>query len=178
MVRYQRQLYVPKIIGVLFFATAIFLIPSAVGDSGVRQTPQLNNLVFLEENTLAAIIPPFWVGSVSSATLADKTQGVANRAIKDDVLEALAKCESGNNPLKVNWDDGGSPSYGLYQFKKTTWEIQIRKYKMLEQATGAELMNFIYDREVQTELAGKMLANGLWRHWLNCGKLIGLDKVP
>ena len=91
-------------------------------------------------------------------------------------VEELAKCESGQNPLAINPHDSGSPSYGYVQFKKSTWENQLRYYKMLPEAEDKELMNFIHDKDIQVELAKKMIKDGKWKHWQNCAKKTGLDK--
>lgn len=89
----------------------------------------------------------------------------------------LSKCESGNNPEAINPHDHGSPSYGLFQYKKSTWIMGMRKYNLAPNAEDEELMNFIFDRNTQTELTKLILSepNG-WKHWFVCGKKIGLDK--
>jgi hypothetical protein len=80
----------------------------------------------------------------------------------------LASCESGNNPLAVNPHDNGSPSYGLYQYKRATWINQIRKYGYLKNAEDNELMNFIYDREWQDKITLLTLQDGGINNWKNC----------
>ena len=95
------------------------------------------------------------------------------RATLASKMILLAKCESGNNPLAVNWHDNGSPSYGLFQWKEASWIYQIRKFGYLEEAENKELMNYIYDREWQERitLATLQETNG-FRHWTNCWKII------
>lgn len=92
-------------------------------------------------------------------------------------LNKLAFCESSNNPLAINPDDKGSPSFGLFQYKEKTWEYKIRKYDLLPYATDAELMNFIFDEGLQTYLTKRILKDGGWRHWFNCGRRVGIYRV-
>lgn len=87
-------------------------------------------------------------------------------------MAKLALCESGGNPQAVNWFDHGSPSYGKYQYKETTWKEKIRQYGLLPQAEDSELMNFIFDENVQDRLTFLILSNEKegWRLWTNCLK--------
>ena len=64
-------------------------------------------------------------------------------------LEDLVMCESSGRPEAINPKDvDGTPSYGLLQFKPSTFEMYIKRYKM----TG-ELM----DEEVQKAIVRKMM---------------------
>lgn len=83
------------------------------------------------------------------------SQGVKNPTT--GILACLIQCESGGDPLKINPNDVGSPSYGLLQYKMPTWN----KYCVGDIMSG----------EDQIICAEKMLAqpNG-WRHWYNCSK--------
>ena len=94
------------------------------------------------------------------------------------LIDKLAFCESGNNPNIINWEDNGSPSYGLFQYKKSTWIMGMKKYKLAPYAEDEELMNFIYDRDIQTELTKLILSepNG-HKHWINCFKKINPPKI-
>jgi hypothetical protein len=84
-------------------------------------------------------------------------------------MPLLAQCESSNNVLAVNWNDRGSPSYGLYQWKEASWIRQIRKYGYLERAEDAELMNFIFSEEWQDRITLlTLLEPGGYKNWLNC----------
>ena len=46
-----------------------------------------------------------------------------------EVLSNLAYCESSGNPKAYRANDGGSPSIGLFQFKQTTWDWALKRYK-------------------------------------------------
>ena len=101
---------------------------------------------------------------------------VAQKTVLNPKIGLLALCESSNNPKAVNLNDAGSPSYGLYQYKKGTWISYMKKYNLAPHAEDAELMNFIYDREMQTLLTQKILEekNG-WKHWYDCSRRVGLN---
>jgi len=88
-------------------------------------------------------------------------------------LDQLAWCESRNNPQAVNWNDGGSPSYGLFQFKEGTWKGYIRGYKLFRHAEDHELMNLIMDGPTQRIVARRMLQDGLYYHWKVCSTRYG-----
>src|SRR3990167_1609944 len=47
------------------------------------------------------------------------------------VIAKLAQCESSNNHEIINPHDGGSPSYGLLQWKKSSFFYYNNKYKVL-----------------------------------------------
>ena len=63
-----------------------------------------------------------------------------------DELKQLAKCESGLNPQAVNWNDHGSPSYGLFQWKEDSFWRYNEKYKVLPNLERAEVRNVIMDQ--------------------------------
>lgn len=87
------------------------------------------------------------------------------------LIDKLAMCESGGNPEALNADDGGSPSYGLLQWKADSlWRYNI-KYRIIPDIEREEIMNVIMDSDVQIAMAEKVLEepNG-WRNWYNCLK--------
>lgn len=86
-------------------------------------------------------------------------------------LEYLIKCESGGNIYALNPDDGGSPSYGLVQWKEQSFWYYNEKYKILQDLEREEVLNIIYEPYAQIELAKKVLEeeNG-WKNWFNCLK--------
>lgn len=98
------------------------------------------------------------------------------RAIKgklkhEQEINALIDCESGGDRMAINYNDGklGSHSYSILQFKYETFKSYIRKYGWLSQAEDAELMNFIFDSDIQKALADKILDEpGGHKNWLNC----------
>lgn len=70
-------------------------------------------------------------------------------ASREEWLKNLIKCESGGNPLAVNEvDRDGTPSYGLLQFKPSTFETFSKAYGVV-----GELM----DPEAQKEIVRKMM---------------------
>ena len=95
-----------------------------------------------------------------------------------DILKKLAWCESRGDENAYNPDDVGSPSYGKYQFKKQTWISFLRKYDFFPKAEDEELMNFIFDGNIQDELTRTILImeNNGWKHWTNCYSKMKLPK--
>ena len=89
-----------------------------------------------------------------------------------EVLERLAECESGNNPKAINPRDPITPSFGLYQFKISTFRFYGEKHNIIQKnLTDEELRHWIMFGELQTRIADKMLSekNG-WKHWRSCLK--------
>lgn len=76
-----------------------------------------------------------------------------------DLLISLGMFESGLNPAKINWNDNGSPSYSLYQFKTGTWQTFCK--------------GDIMSAENQIQCADKMLNAKLYSHWYNFFKVGG-----
>lgn len=101
---------------------------------------------------VALIILPF-------AVLSYKAEGVEIKTISE-VLEGLAMCESSNNPKAFNRFDGGSPSYGLYQFKLSTFNHFGERYGLKH----TDVMN----PKQQEAIARMMLSEGRYSHWYNC----------
>ena len=90
---------------------------------------------------------------------------------KYEILKELARCESNFLVTAVNWDDGGSPSYGLLQIKQKTFEFYNSRYGFYPNIEYDEIINVIYDPDSQIELAARVLDEPLgWRNWLNCLK--------
>jgi hypothetical protein len=82
----------------------------------------------------------------------------------DRIMEKLAVCESGGDPTRINPNDFGSPSFGKYQFKKTTFSEMGKKYNL----PATDIMN----EEQQEAIVFQMLLNGEFNHWKNCyGKI-------
>ena len=99
-----------------------------------------------------------------------------NRAIVGDtenpridlLMEKLANCESGGDPTRINPNDNGSPSFGKYQFKKTTFLEMGKKYNL----PATDIMN----EEQQEKIVFQMLLNKEGDHWRNCMKQINFNK--
>lgn len=75
------------------------------------------------------------------------------------IVQCLAMCESSNNEKALNPNDHGSPSYGLLQYKKPTWE--------------AYCIGDIWSGQDQRRCATRMVQQGGVRHWYNCAKTCG-----
>lgn len=86
----------------------------------------------------------------------------AHETTIEDILDALALCESSNNEKAWNKNDGGTPSIGLYQFKVATWEWATKRYGFV----GLDIMNGEHQRQV----ARHLLHEGRWKHWYACLK--------
>jgi len=99
----------------------------------------------------------------------------------DRWITKLAFCESSNRPEAINQFDGGSPSYGYLQWKLKSFWLYNQKYKILPDLERDEVRNIIMDREVQIELARRVLleeANGRgWRNWWYCSQKAGLAEL-
>lgn len=84
-------------------------------------------------------------------------------------MEDLAFCESTNNSKAYVHDDGGSPSYGLFQYKIPTAKWFNEKYNLgfhIDEKT-------IFDINIQKELTRHALADNQYRHWYNCSRKYG-----
>ena len=92
-------------------------------------------------------------------------------------IKDLIKCESRGNSKAIHYNDGGSHSYGLVQWKEDSFYRYNKIYKVLPDLERYEVLNIIMDETAQIELAKKVIENGGWRNWLNCGLKIGLSKV-
>jgi Transglycosylase SLT domain len=69
--------------------------------------------------------------------------------IPSSVFLHIAHCESHLNPSALNPNDGGTPSYGLFQFKKSTFygyggtEAVLSAFRRRERFTNLELARFL-----------------------------------
>lgn len=106
-------------------------------------------------------------------TLADKID-----ELKEDVLDTLKKCESGTateDSAVINPMDGGSPSFGLYQFKIKTVQHYVQKFESRD-ITRLEALYIAMDGESSRALAKTVIFDeigGLW-NWKNCTEKHGL----
>lgn len=116
---------------------------------------------------------------IAATILAQLLQPVSYQDVKPAVppiLERLAVCESQNRPWIKVWDSNNAWSYGVLQFQAKTFIAQIGHFGMLPESEPAERLNYIYDGDVQLELATRMLREN-WdaRHnWENCWKKLKL----
>lgn len=136
---------------VLFFAVFILLWGFTKRANGAL-LPEFGTLILLSQKNLATVkITP--------------------------IMKGLAKCESGNNPKAMNWHDGGSPSYGLYQFKRGTWVRSVRELSLFPDAEDVELQNLIMDRYAQELVVSKLTEDpDRWWLWTNCMRKLGYLK--
>src|SRR3990167_1724781 len=98
----------------------------------------------------------------------DYTQIAWNVALSVNIAPSaflgLLRCESGLAGLqgKPIWGDRGE-SYGIAQFKKTTFDKFAKMYGLEEQTSYKDYAS-------QIVLAGKALADGYAHHWMVCSK--------
>jgi len=75
-----------------------------------------------------------------------------------EFLDFLIQCESGGNEQIINKaDTDGTPSYGLLQFKIGTLYYYIKKYNILPDIELGEIMNVIFDGELQVKVFKEMM---------------------
>lgn len=82
--------------------------------------------------------------------------------LSSDMMTKIAMCESSMNSKVIHYNDGGSDSIGLYQYKVTTfnyWSDKLGEKLKIESA---------YD---QTKLASYMIKNNQGRQWTCYRKL-------
>ena len=124
----------------------------------IEQYPEMDNhfartgkMVFIEGNSVLAVSIPHFTPYLASYGVLGVQAYLAN-----PLLEKLAICESGLNPLAIG--DKGT-SFGLFQYKKATWNTFCE----------GDIMN----PTDQIKCASKMLENELGKqHWKNCwGKI-------
>jgi hypothetical protein len=134
-----RLLVVLVILAVIGWAVVVFYIFGRENPpEGVKNEPES---VLIRDNTLVGI-SPIYIPYV-------ETYG--------SIIDKLARCESTNNPEAINWNDNGSPSYGLLQFKSGTFqEYCVSKYGLPDD---------IMDGEIQRECADYMIRDGLLDRW-------------
>ncbi len=124
------------------FSVARAETPKTEQDAGKGQFCATQSIT---EDTLLPTSPPYLVKGQVLVSLTTEMSSI---------LDKLAMCESGNNPDAINWNDNGSPSFGLLQFKQITWN---------ENCEG-DIMNTI----AQKNCAIKLLQKGESWRWKNC----------
>lgn len=92
----------------------------------------------------------------------------------DAVIRHLSWCESRENSQAINPYDGGSPSYGLHQYKWATWNWALDKYDLFSEAEKEERWNLLWDREAQILVTKTILTDNpnSYKLWYNCLKSI------
>lgn len=89
-------------------------------------------------------------------------------------LNHLIDCESSGHEHAINpLDLDGTPSFGILQFKPGTLYAYIQKYKVLPDIERGEIMNVIFDGELQIKVAKLMIDDPqvhLWHEFPDCYK--------
>ena len=125
---------------------------------------------------LSLILASILVYSLTALAFAPINVGSPVKPVFDpillDLMAKLRQCESSGNDLAIHYFDGDSHSYGRYQWKaESIWYYQ-QKYKLLPDIEEAEIMNVIFEPEIQDMFTYKVLEDGGWRNWTNCWKKI------
>jgi len=104
--------------------------------------------------------------------------------LKGSLVRDLKQCESGG--LKesdglVTFDPHPTkksvqiPSFGLYQFKKSTVQFYYKKFYNKE-VTGLEAINIALSEEKSSELVSEIIfRDSALSNWYNCSKKLGLE---
>ena len=86
-----------------------------------------------------------------------------------DLANKIMACESGGKVSAYNPNDGGTPSYSLFQFKLRTFRDFGVIYKVFPEGTTLEeAKKYIWSPAYQGAIAMGMMADGLYMHWKNC----------
>lgn len=77
-------------------------------------------------------------------------------------------------------DVNGKYSYGKFQFQEYTFISYIKRYNLLPLAEDKEILNSIYDTELQKRLVKLMIAEdpNNWKKWYTSVKTRGLGIPP
>lgn len=95
-------------------------------------------------------------------------QEAVRNEINPELFLELIACESKFSKSALGDYQSKTNTYisrGLLQFQKSTFRVFSKKYGL----TNLEWMN---PRD-QITLASRMISKGLWRHWYQCGKIVG-----
>ena|SRR3990167_8702458 len=130
---------------------------------------EMPSFAFLEEEVQNYVSNPI------KPVEADFESRIVSVDLLDKKIDRLSQCESGGDERIINPDDGGSPSFGKFQYKEATWHHYLDLYpEILPFTERAERMNLIFDGETQRQLTKKILEEEKEgsRNWLNCWNLI------
>lgn len=83
---------------------------------------------------------------------------IVEEKVYDAFTRFMIACESGGDPNAINPKDlDNTPSYGIVQFKPSTlYYYAHEKYKLLPDIEREEIMNVIFDADVQIQTFEKM----------------------
>lgn len=97
----------------------------------------------------------------------------------DEWMYKLATCESGNREWVINPHDGGSPSYGLFQWKSQSFLLYNKKFNVFPDLTEDTVVDFMLDSEkaiLMTKTVVSKEKNG-YKNWYNCTVGQSVNKV-
>lgn len=101
---------------------------------------------------------------LSKCFLEDNRPYIEYQEKNPEMLNCLAHYESSSRPEAINWNDNGSPSWGLLQFKRSTYNYYcVNKYGLPDD---------IMDPTLQRECADKMISAGGLSHWSTRNKCL------
>ncbi len=98
----------------------------------------------------------------------------------DKWIRSMAHCESTNNPKALNEVDlDGTPSYGLFQFKKGTFRHYVEKYNLFDwqKWTVSDWKKAIWNGDYQETIFRAMLQDSdvdLRHEFPGCTRKLGL----
>lgn len=84
----------------------------------------------------------------------------------DEWVDDLFYCESQGDPNAVNWNDGGSPSYGPGQYKLGTFWSYNNRLKVFPDLTLDNLHRYVMDED-KSRIMTKAIINNKWDDWTN-----------
>lgn len=97
------------------------------------------------------------------------------------LIDRLMECESGGNQHALNPVDlDGTPSNGLFQFKRSTWKFYIKKYNLFgwQNFNEADWENTLWVGDLQRIVVERMFVDPdvrlRSREFPDCAKRIGL----
>ena len=94
---------------------------------------------------------------------------VATFPLDKEFVDKLAMCESGKRDDIRIVDSNGLYSYGRFQYQRATFISKVKQYGLMPNAEDEEIMNNIYDKNIQTKLTIQILKEKFgYRNWLNC----------
>lgn len=87
-------------------------------------------------------------------------------------LQKLAMCESGDL-WRITLDTNGLYSYGWLQWQLPSFKGYYQKYGL---STSTPYLDLLKSKEIQYEIADKVISAGGWANWYNCWTMQGLPK--
>lgn len=125
---------------------------------------------------------------ISELTDYENTFQVLGVAVEEEdnlkgLIDSLMMCESGGNWQAVNPNDlDNTPSWGLFQFKPTTWRHYVKKYDLFQWTNfdDADWWNTIMNGDLQRIVVERMFIDPQVRlrttEFPGCSKKLGLKQ--